>query len=856
MKFTLKDYQRVAVDEVLTRLEEAKVAYRASAQNTSFSLTAATGAGKTVMAAAAIEALFYGSDDFEFDADPGAVVIWFSDDPSLNEQTRFRLMEASDKLEVGDLIRVEPPFARKKLESGKVYFLNTGKLTKNSLLTRGHDAEVDHARLFEDTASPDLQGHTIWETIANTIDDPALTLYLVLDEAHRGFRRPQHVAEKPTLVRRLVNGHVGYPPIPIVWGISATIERFDVAMKAAESHEVPRRALDPVRVNPGEVQESGLVKDIIELDIPKEHTGYDTVMVKRAARKLRASTEAWREYEIAQKLSEPVIPLMILQVPNTPDADDIGRALDIIAEEFDELRTESVRHVLGDHKLMKFGGWSVDWIEPERVQETTRVRVLIAKDAISTGWDCPRAEVLMSFRPAKDHTHITQLLGRMVRNPLARRVPGDERLNSVNCILPNFDRTTAFNVVKYLTGNIDEMPVPPRKVIIDGHELLPNPEVPDAVWDVWDELPTETLPLPGSRPIQRLMSLAFALSHDKIRTGALKDARETMHLELDSLHTRFEKSISTAAKHVENVEVQSIIGTTDEKHIDWQESLETADVRAIRTDYAAAKRAFGGDVADSYVNRLAGDDADDIDILEAYTLVTAMSRVPELRERIDREATTLADTWFDKYRVPIKGLPDDRRQDYETIRAQASEPMETDLQRPRSRVEEFMLENLEKMPVVEHHLMVDTDGYYPLGRFNEWEIKVLESEMARDDAIAWYRNPASIVADSLGVSYRDHLGNWRSMHPDFVFFTRMDNGIVASIVDPHSHHLDDSLPKLVGLAKYAEKFGDSFHRIESVSAYQGKMRVLDMQRHDVRAAVSEAKSALEMFVSDWAHDYQ
>jgi len=53
----------------------------------SFSLTATTGAGKTVMAAAAIEALFWGNDAFDFDPDPGAVVLWFSDDPSLNKQT-------------------------------------------------------------------------------------------------------------------------------------------------------------------------------------------------------------------------------------------------------------------------------------------------------------------------------------------------------------------------------------------------------------------------------------------------------------------------------------------------------------------------------------------------------------------------------------------------------------------------------------------------------------------------------------------------------------------------------------------------------------------------------------------------
>jgi hypothetical protein len=35
-----------------------------------FSLTAVTGAGKTVMAAAVFEALFHGDDDYEFDATP------------------------------------------------------------------------------------------------------------------------------------------------------------------------------------------------------------------------------------------------------------------------------------------------------------------------------------------------------------------------------------------------------------------------------------------------------------------------------------------------------------------------------------------------------------------------------------------------------------------------------------------------------------------------------------------------------------------------------------------------------------------------------------------------------------------
>ena len=100
-------------------------------ENSSFSLTATTGAGKTVMAAAAIEALFYGNRDVRrFEPDPSAVVIWFSDDPALNLQTRDRLMQASEKFNVSDLVVIEPPFSKPKLEPGKVYFLNTGKLAR------------------------------------------------------------------------------------------------------------------------------------------------------------------------------------------------------------------------------------------------------------------------------------------------------------------------------------------------------------------------------------------------------------------------------------------------------------------------------------------------------------------------------------------------------------------------------------------------------------------------------------------------------------------------------------------------------------------------------------------------------
>src|SRR6185295_7583740 len=110
----------------------------------------------------------------------------------------------------------------------------------------------------------------------------------VLDEAHRGMGKEN--GEKSTIVKRLINGDKGVPGIPVVWGISATVERFNKAMDGAQGHST----LPPVTVDPARVQDSGLLKDTIVLDIPDEATGdFDTVLVRRAADKLRECTEEW-----------------------------------------------------------------------------------------------------------------------------------------------------------------------------------------------------------------------------------------------------------------------------------------------------------------------------------------------------------------------------------------------------------------------------------------------------------------------------------------------------------------------------------------------------------------------------------
>src|SRR3569833_3132187 len=239
-------------------------------------------------------------------------------------------MECAVRLWYTDLLVVENSFNRARFEAGKIYFLNTQKLGKKSLLVRGFDGE-DDGGLFPETR-PDMRSHTIWDTIRNTIEDPALTLYLVLDEAHRGMGSPTTAAqnEKSTLVKRLINGDRGVPGIPVVLGISATVERFNRAMEGAKG----RIKLPDVEVDATRVQESGLLKDTNTQDKPEETRQNDTVLVRRATDKLKESTAEWAAYAKQQENGKAVIPLKKQQEPKTPNHNDFGRALDTIYQQW------------------------------------------------------------------------------------------------------------------------------------------------------------------------------------------------------------------------------------------------------------------------------------------------------------------------------------------------------------------------------------------------------------------------------------------------------------------------------------------------------------------------------------------
>lgn len=127
-------------------------------------------------------------------------------------------------------------------------------------------------------------------------------------------------------------------------------------------------------------------------------------------------------------------------------------------------------HTFGSTGTLAINGLTVHHVDPSEITEDKRIRVVLFKENLSVGWDCPRAETMMSFRRAEDATYIAQLLGRMVRTPLQCHILVDDSLNDVRLYLPYFNRNTVKEVVDELQSTEGgEIPT-----VLDG-ESLENP---------------------------------------------------------------------------------------------------------------------------------------------------------------------------------------------------------------------------------------------------------------------------------------------------------------------------------------------------------------------------------------------
>lgn len=438
MRYGLYDFQEDAVAKLAKKMLKMQRDWHEDGEKSSVALTAPTGAGKTIICAATAEGLFFGSE--EITADPNAIILWLSDNPALNEQTKKRFADASDMLsDITDMTVIDADFAKahKKLERHKVYFLNRQKMVGNL------GKSIEGSRTF-------------WDVLKETIEDPSLNLYLMIDEAHRGLgsgdNKTTSDSENKTIYAKLIDGQEGLnPAMPVVVGISATITRWEKAMTGRKG----RDKKSPVEISNEVVRKAGIIKKLIELRSPKVLSNVKEQDLYMACRKLAEFTVHWKQYY--DKYGESlVIPLMVVQVEDNIKDETLWDICKSIKAALPDLDVKTAfANVFGEHKHRGNEVYNIPYVSPEKIQEETDIRILFAKDAISTGWDCPRAEVLYSRRKRQDKTYIHQMFGRMIRTPLAHKIESDDFLNKVVCYLPEYDVQSVEEIVELIKNDND-----------------------------------------------------------------------------------------------------------------------------------------------------------------------------------------------------------------------------------------------------------------------------------------------------------------------------------------------------------------------------------------------------------------
>jgi len=824
MRYELIDYQRQAAIGVLNRLSLGRDLWLTSKMPSSFALSAITGAGKTVIAAAVIEALLHGSSDLETQADPSATFLWITDDPALNRQTRTKMLDASDLLTSNTLIEMDDGFLEQDLAPRKCYFLNTQKLSKTSRLVQ---------------TGTNLRQISFWEVLSNTINAGQATLYLILDEAHRGMKR---TADRATIVQRLIHGEKGSnPPVPIVWGISATIDRFTKAMGEAKD----RTAYPHVVVDIDKVRDSGLVKDTIGLDQPDEKGTFSTTLLRDAVKATREFESRWAAY--CETAGEPkVIPALVIQVPDKSDTAKVGEVVQAVESEWPGLGPRAIAHVFGEHEPVVLGSRVIPWVPPESVQTEVDIRVLLAKEAISTGWDCPRAEVLYSERPAKDATHIAQVIGRMVRQPLAHRIATDDALNSVTCYLPLFDRKALSSIKDELEGkgvdNSDNKVGP--EVLRDPKVFERNPKIPADIFAFIETLPSIPAPDMSSNPLRRAKNLVRLLADDLPGPALLPDAdavlTETINARMDGLAAEHRSEITAIVADLKTVEIhRSKVTTTGQDAGGSSRQLDThaKDIdRDTRKILHSVKEGVGKAY---YAHRVLLSDAG-ADKLDIRVEVAALLSVPNVIAEIEATATRFVRDQLAKFAVEIKNTTGGTRDAYRKVQEQTSSPEPLTVELRANEKAATKDAQGEALRTFNGHIYSDSNGKFP-AKLNDWEEEVVTTEIARRSFVAWYRNPQRATPNSLRIPYLEEAGRWSSLQVDFLIVSRRDDGtLAASIVDPHGDHLADAKAKLRALADFAEAHGDRFLRIQSIARISdGTLRGLDLLDAGVRKAVRQ-----------------
>jgi len=388
----LKDYQKQAVDNLSRKVENSL----RSSESEIIVFQAPTGSGKTVMASALLKELISRRQD-----DKKFAFVWVSV-RMLHKQSKEKLesfYEDDRAIKCSYFEDLED----RRIGENEVLFINWHSINKKDINLFIKENEKDN---------------NLSNIIKNTKED-GLTIVLVIDESHHSAN-----TDKSKELIEIIN-----PKITLE--VSATPHLTD------NVSEIEKVRLSDVKAE--EMIKSEILVNPEFLDIKIGSKSADEIVIEQGLKKREELLKMFK------KERSNVNPLMLIQLPDNKS--------NLVSKK------EAVVKILEKRGITEKNGKLAIWLSedksdtlPNIEKNDNEVEVLVFKQAIALGWDCPRASILAIFRESKSFTFTIQTIGRIMRMPELKYYTKEPELNQgyVFTNLPNIEITEDY-AKDYLT---------------------------------------------------------------------------------------------------------------------------------------------------------------------------------------------------------------------------------------------------------------------------------------------------------------------------------------------------------------------------------------------------------------------
>lgn len=374
-------YQQKAVDELVNKTIDL-LGLRGSRHTLVFK--SPTGSGKTVMASEMLMRL-----NQELTERPDApytevAYIWIAPN-KLHEQSYFKMKNYfTESCALRPVIYDELDHSADGfIRPGEILFVNWESINKDKNLM---------VRETENSAS-------LYDITRRTQDDNGIPIVLVIDEEHQFGSKNAKKSEK----------------------VLATIcPKVEIRMSATpDPRDCPR-----VEVPRQKVIEEEMIKENIvlnpALNFNGPHGSLNQHLIWLALQKRQELADAYKTIGVE------INPLLLIQLPN-------DNSENLTAD--DSKVKDEVITTLDAYGINTTNGKLAIWLSGEKTDNLDVIdrfndptEVLLFKQAIALGWDCPRAAVLLIFRKIESFKFSAQTVGRILRMP-EQKYYTDQRLN-------------------------------------------------------------------------------------------------------------------------------------------------------------------------------------------------------------------------------------------------------------------------------------------------------------------------------------------------------------------------------------------------------------------------------------------